>query len=151
MSFFVLNLFVGIVIDKFSHIRNEMNGTSVLKEPQRRWVALQRQMLKLKPQRLLLPPESAWRQAVVQLVCCRPFEVTILTCILANVGTMALTFAEPSPAWTVFQDMANYVFLVVFAVEALLKLVAMRRLYFFETWNQFDFAIVCGSLLSIFL
>ena len=46
---------------RFSHIRNEMNGTAVLTEPQRRWVALQRVMLKLKPQRLLLPPEYAAR------------------------------------------------------------------------------------------
>jgi voltage-gated sodium channel len=42
---------------------------------------------------------------------------------------------------------ANYVFMAIFTFEAIFKLIAMGTTYFKDSWNVFDFIVVCGSLL----
>ena len=45
--------------------------------------------------------------------------------------------------------MFNYVFVGIFTVEAILKLLGLGpRYYFYIDWNKFDFAIVVISLLA---
>ena len=36
-SFFAINLFVGVVIDKFSRLRGEFDGSALLTEAQQKW------------------------------------------------------------------------------------------------------------------
>ena len=40
----------------------------------------------------------------------------------------------------------NYGFMAIFTLEAIIKLIALRKNYFKETWNIFDFTVVVGSL-----
>jgi len=47
--------------------------------------------------------------------------------------------------------MVNLFFMVVFALEALLKIMAMGIRYFQDGWNIFDFTIVCLSVGFFFL
>ena len=47
-------------------------------------------------------------------------------------------------------NIGNNIFVVVFLLEAILKLIAYGFYYYFhENWNKFDFLIVCTSLLSL--
>jgi hypothetical protein len=41
----------------------------------------------------------------------------------------------------------NYVFMVIFTLEAIFKLIAMGKLYFRDSWNVFDFVVVVLSIL----
>merc|ERR1719379_1868651 len=43
----------------------------------------------------------------------------------------------------------NYIFAVVFAIEAILKLYALRKGYFSDTWNCFDFVCVVATFVGI--
>ncbi|CAN0453695.1 unnamed protein product, partial [Hapterophycus canaliculatus] len=48
----------------------------------------------------------------------------------------------------------NFTFFFIFAIEALIKILALKRAYFEDPWNRFDFFIVVGSaagLLSLLL
>ena len=45
----------------------------------------------------------------------------------------------------------NYLFTAIFVIEAIIKLVALRREYFKNPWNNFDFFVVISSLVDIFL
>ena len=42
-------------------------------------------------------------------------------------------------------EVFNYLFTVIFAVEATLKIIAYGRRYFKEGWNLFDFTVVIIS------
>ena len=42
----------------------------------------------------------------------------------------------------------NIVFIVVFTLEAVLKLIALRHYYFTLPWNVFDFVVVLFSILG---
>ena len=39
-------------------------------------------------------------------------------------------------------EMINYVFMIVFALEAIFKIIAMKGKYFKDNWNIFDFTVV---------
>ena len=46
---------------------------------------------------------------------------------------------------------ANYVFAFVFNVEMILKLIGLKKVYFYYSWNIFDSIIVFTTDLSILL
>jgi hypothetical protein len=48
-------------------------------------------------------------------------------------------------------DNFNYAFAVVFNIECLLKLIAIRKFYFFNYWNIFDFLVVILTDLGIIM
>lgn len=39
-------------------------------------------------------------------------------------------------------DIINYIFSSIFAIEAIIKIIALRKTYFYDGWNIFDFFIV---------
>ena len=45
----------------------------------------------------------------------------------------------------------NYVFLVIFLIEAALKLVSMGTMYYKDPYNVFDFSILSITVFSMFL
>jgi len=46
---------------------------------------------------------------------------------------------------------ANYVFMAIFTLEAILKIIAMKKKYFKDSWNIFDFIVVIGTILVLVL
>merc|ERR1711971_1319101 len=48
-TFFIMNLFVGVVIDKFHDIKDELNGNFFLSPDQKNWVKIQRLLMKCSP------------------------------------------------------------------------------------------------------
>ena len=64
---------------------------------------------------------------------------------------MALIFEGATVEWQFFLDAINIVFTIIFALEAILKLIAYGLSYFKNTWNKFDFVVVISSLLDVML
>jgi hypothetical protein len=48
-------------------------------------------------------------------------------------------------------NQTNYVFMTIFIVEAILKLIAMKCLYFRDPWNVFDFVVIVGTILCLII
>lgn len=62
---------------------------------------------------------------------------------------MAVNFEGQSAKYSAALDTINYVFTAIFAVEAVLKLIAFGFSYFKTSWNVFDFCVVCASMFDI--
>lgn len=77
-------------------------------------------------------------------------EVFIISCIMANIVTMAMAYdTSPSSYDAILQDL-NYAFTGVFVLECILKIIAFGPGgYFFNSWNKFDFFVVCASIVDI--
>jgi voltage-dependent calcium channel L type alpha-1D len=45
----------------------------------------------------------------------------------------------------------NYVFTAIFALEAVIKIIALDKIYFKDGWNIFDFFIVLLTIGSVFV
>ena len=64
---------------------------------------------------------------------------------------MALSYEGAPEGWVDFLEVTNYIFTVIFIVEASLKLFAYGRSYFDTAWNRFDFFVVISSIFDIAL
>lgn len=48
-------------------------------------------------------------------------------------------------------NVINYVFMAIFTIECVLKLIALKRVYFKEAWNIFDFTVVVTTVVILVL
>ena len=97
------------------------------------------------PHNLVHKPRSFFRLKIWKLVNHRIFEISIMSCIMLNMLQMAVLFEGYSNAVGSFLKFTNYIFTVIFLVEAILKMIAYGRHYFGTGWNRFDFfVVICG-------
>mmetsp|Transcript_1005 Transcript_1005/g.1224 ORF Transcript_1005/g.1224 Transcript_1005/m.1224 type:complete len:2440 (-) Transcript_1005:185-7504(-) len=75
------------------------------------------------------------------------FDQFIMVCILVNCVFLALTdpTVETEPQ---YQEYAGYVFLFIFTVECMCKLIALSSLYFDDYWNWLDVVVVIEGWVS---
>ena len=64
---------------------------------------------------------------------------------------MAATWYGQPPKYTEILEWVNFAFSVVYTVEAIIKLLVLRRYYFKDNWNVFDFIIVVASWIDFIL
>lgn len=157
-SFFFTNLFVGVVIDNFNSMKEKLgeNGSGIfMTERQTLWVKTFRATQALQPTRhpTSPSPDSAVVSMCFKLTMAPAFEISILVCIVLNSVIMGLQYFGQNATYGLALDIANFSFALVFMIEAMVKITASGGLrpYLGDSWNQFDFAIVCGTNVGIVL
>lgn len=71
---------------------------------------------------------------------------------MLNTIVLLFKWYENPPIVDQIGEMLNYIFTAVFITEAVVKLAAWTpKVYFSEGWNIFDFVIILGSFVSIFI
>ena len=157
-SLFIINLFVGVIIDNFNKIKEseEIGGKGLLITPsQKKWIEIQHIMLRLSLRFKPPPPKNQWRKKVYNLVNHQYFEIFIMICILLNTLVMSMRYARMSKTYETTLESINYVFSAIFNLELILKLIGIGCHYFHNSWNRFDFMIVLGTdigfILNIFI
>uniref|UniRef100_A0AAN0LJ60 Multifunctional fusion protein n=3 Tax=Arthropoda TaxID=6656 RepID=A0AAN0LJ60_9ACAR len=90
-------------------------------------------------------------QELFALLVFDPFmELFITLCIVINTMFMAMDHDDMDPDFNSVLKNGNLFFTSAFAIEAIMKLVALSpKFYFREGWNIFDFIIVALSLLEL--
>lgn len=144
--FFVLNLVMGVMIEKF----NQISGRGILTDDQKMFkdTILQAQ-LHDETQALARPPGAVrgWCYTVSQ----HPnFENTVLFLIVGNAALMASEHYNQASDWTSMLAMINLVLTFVFTVEIIIRLIAIfPKQFFADPWNVMDFLIVVASLAMV--
>uniref|UniRef100_A0A8K9X4Y3 Voltage-dependent L-type calcium channel subunit alpha n=1 Tax=Oncorhynchus mykiss TaxID=8022 RepID=A0A8K9X4Y3_ONCMY len=108
---------------------------------------------------LCLTLKNPIRRACISIVEWKPFEIIILMTIFANCVALAVYIPFPeddSNATNSNLERVEYLFLIVFTVEAFLKVIAYGLLfhpnaYLRNGWNLLDFIIVVVGLFSAIL
>ncbi|CAG5928817.1 unnamed protein product [Menidia menidia] len=151
VSFFVLNMFVGVVVENFHKCRQHQE----VEEARRREEKRQRRMEKKRRKAQKLPYYASYgriRLAIHALCTSHYLDLVITFIICINVITMSLEhYSQPQSLETALKY-CNYFFTSTFVIEATLKLVAFGfRRFFKDRWNQLDLAIVLLSVMGITL
>ena len=55
------------------------------------------------------------------------FEAFIMSCIIANTIVMATQSFGQADAYTMFSEMANYIFAIIFTLEAIIKIIGLGK------------------------
>ena len=97
------------------------------------------------------PSFSKIRNFCIELAGNPLFESIIMVCIILNTLCLALVWyqMDQTVVWTM--ELLNWIFMFIFTVEAVIKLIALHLDYFKNGWNIFDFTVVIGSLIAVLL
>uniref|UniRef100_A0A3P9IW78 Calcium voltage-gated channel subunit alpha1 Ia n=1 Tax=Oryzias latipes TaxID=8090 RepID=A0A3P9IW78_ORYLA len=151
VSFFVLNMFVGVVVENFHKCRQHQE----VEEAKRREEKRQRRMEKKRRKAQKLPYFASYGQMrlMIHTLCTNHYLDLIITFIICiNVITMSLEHYNQPHSLDLALKYCNYFFTSTFVLEAVLKLIAFGfRRFFKDRWNQLDLAIVLLSVMGITL
>eukprot|EP00762_Andalucia_godoyi_P008681 ANDGO_00428.mRNA.1 Muscle calcium channel subunit alpha-1 len=154
ITFFMVNLFVGVLIDKYFTLKEEAgaNGSLLLTDVQKKWIELHRSLWRSKPSRKLKEPVQKWRKPFFRMVSSKPFDLFIAFIIILNILVMCIEHYQQSDSVSQFLEISNICFTSLFVLEAILKNVGLGpRQYFSSGWNCFDFFIVIISVIAFFV
>ena len=150
-NFFVLNLFVGAVIDNYLDLEEDAKkDMEVMTADQKEWVETQKKMVSLQLRAKIPEPENAFRKKVYQIVQKTAFEVVVTVLIIVNILILAMKHRAMSSGFSEgFLVASNWIFTVAFIIEALMKITAYGpKHYWKDAWNKFDFLLVLVSVLD---
>ncbi|CAN9510559.1 unnamed protein product [Ophioblennius macclurei] len=151
VSFFVLNMFVGVVVENFHKCRQQQEEEEARIREEKRQKRLEKRR-----RRALEKPYyadySPLRRSIHTVCTSHYLDLFITIIIFTNLLTMSMEHYNQPQYLEEILKYCNYVFTVVFVIEAILKLVAFGlRRFFKERWNQLDLAIVLLSIMGITL
>jgi voltage-dependent calcium channel L type alpha-1D len=153
-----MQLFVGVVIDNFIVLKEKLGGQGLfLTDAQQDWVKMQEMMLSISPTPEEVRPKAKYCFPEGLRVQCWDlykkawFEPAVMFCIIMNTLIMAITYFGEGDTYSLFIEVMNYIFALIFTVECVTKLLALGDVYFDDSWNVFDFTIVAGTNIGILL
>ncbi|XP_071401108.1 voltage-dependent T-type calcium channel subunit alpha-1H-like, partial [Centroberyx affinis] len=158
VSFFVLNMFVGVVVENFHKCRQDQEEEEARLREEKRLKMMEKKRRSKEnggaeaQQRPYYADYSPLRLSIHTLCTSHYLDLFITIIICINVCTMSMEHYNQPQYLEEVLKYCNYVFTCIFVVEALLKLVAFGIHRFFkDRWNQLDLAIVALSIMGITL
>ncbi|XP_060945759.1 voltage-dependent T-type calcium channel subunit alpha-1H [Limanda limanda] len=158
VSFFVLNMFVGVVVENFHKCRQDQEEEETRLREEKRLKMIEKKRRSKEnggaeaKQRPYYADYSPVRLSIHTLCTSHYLDLFITFIICINVFTMSIEHYNQPQYLEDILKYCNYVFTVIFVIETLLKLVAFGIHRFFkDRWNQLDIAIVALSIMGIIL
>ncbi|XP_074649472.1 voltage-dependent T-type calcium channel subunit alpha-1H-like [Tubulanus polymorphus] len=160
VGFFVLNMFVGVVVENFHKCRENQEKEEKARRDAKRARKLEKKRKSMnEPNEVLEMREPPYwadfspSRLVCHKICnSKYFDLAIAGVIGLNVITMALEYYMMPKELEYALKIFNYFFTSVFILEAILKIVALGfRRYMKDSWNQLDIIIVILSIIGIIL
>ncbi|XP_053096648.1 sodium channel, voltage gated, type VIII, alpha subunit a isoform X2 [Pangasianodon hypophthalmus] len=151
-SFFTLNLFIGVIIDNFNQQKKKFGGQDIfMTEEQKKYYNAMKKLGSKKPQKPIPRPQNKIQGMVFDFVTQQVFDISIMILICLNMVTMMVETDDQSQETENILYWVNFIFIVVFTSEFVLKLFALRHYYFTNGWNIFDCVVVILSIVGMFL
>uniref|UniRef100_A0A8V1ANI6 Voltage-dependent T-type calcium channel subunit alpha n=1 Tax=Gallus gallus TaxID=9031 RepID=A0A8V1ANI6_CHICK len=168
VAFFVLNMFVGVVVENFHKCRQHQEEEEAKRREEKRLRRLEKKRRNLMLDDVLMEstasvvPEaqckpyysdySRFRFLIHQMCTSHYLDLFITGVIGLNVITMAMEHYQQPKVLDEALKICNYIFTVIFVLESVSKLIAFGfRRFFQDRWNQLDLAIVLLSIMGITL
>uniref|UniRef100_A0A7N6BKX4 Sodium channel protein n=1 Tax=Anabas testudineus TaxID=64144 RepID=A0A7N6BKX4_ANATE len=148
-SFFTLNLFIDcnqIVLSLY------FGGQDIfMTEEQKKYYNAMKKLGSKKPQKPIPRPQNKIQGMFFDFVTQQVFDISIMMLICLNMVTMMVETDDQSAETENVLYWVNFIFIVIFTGEFLLKLFALRHYYFTNGWNIFDVVVVILSIVGMFL
>ncbi|KAJ8363614.1 hypothetical protein SKAU_G00124450 [Synaphobranchus kaupii] len=151
VAFFVLNMFVGVVVENFHKCRRHQEAEEAKRREEKRLKRMEKKRRKAqcKP---YYSDYSPTRLLIHKMCTSHYLDLFITVVIGLNVITMAMEHYQQPEVLDEALKICNYIFTIIFVLESVFKLVAFGfRRFFKDRWNQLDLAIVLLSIMGITL
>ncbi|NXD63988.1 SCN4A protein, partial [Eolophus roseicapillus] len=146
-SFFMLNLFIGVVISNFNQQRKKISGKDLfLTDEQKKYYNALKKLGSKKPQKPIPRPLNMFQGLLFDMVSHKAFDITVAVFICLNMVIMMAESNQDNVKNVL--NKINLFFVAVFTGECVIKILALRHYFFTCGWNIFDLAVVILSLVS---
>lgn len=162
-SFFVLNLFVGAIVDSYNTRKfalldakkldpaliPRVRRTAIVmdRNPSPETAAAARRVVNMNPVLVVRPPgpSQKFRRRMYQIAVSSKFEHLTMVVVLVNFVVLSCEhWNQPSEMSTVLLGF-EWMFAIYYALEAAIKIAAFKKLYFHSHWNIFAFTVAVLS------
>ncbi|XP_071477800.1 sperm-specific sodium:proton exchanger-like [Diadema antillarum] len=102
-------------------------------------------------------PKNRFAKLMYRLAHTTGFEVTINFAIFLNIIPIIMEFSYPDKESAAYLRIlpylrySNFVFFAIYVLEAIIKIIGLRRYYVVSHWNKFDAFILLLSLVDILI
>jgi hypothetical protein len=152
-GFFIINMFVGVIVDNFQ--RNGQKPAPTAEEAEAAKLAQEELDYAREHENDFLERYPAWRVKLWEFALGQSFEVFIAIIIILNVLTMGMEHYDMSDNFVLFLQISNYIFTAIFIFEMVAKQAALGLARYHcglsKNWNNFDVFIVFISILGILI
>ncbi|XP_062382277.1 voltage-dependent T-type calcium channel subunit alpha-1G [Sardina pilchardus] len=158
VSFFVLNMFVGVVVENFHKCRRHQEAEEAKIREEKRLKRMEKKR-RSKEKELAEAQSKPYysdyspTRLLIHKMCTSHYLDLFITIVIGlNVITMSMEHYQQPKVLDEALKICNYIFTVIFVLESVFKLVAFGfRRFFKDRWNQLDLAIVLLSIMGITL
>jgi len=124
-SLFILNLFVGVVINTFNIEKEKLSNNSLLTKLQMEYCDTQLNAYALTPKTQYVSHGNKIVDYSYFMTKNKWFDHFIFACIVANTFCLALTWYGEPEELTNIMEIINYVFTGIYTIEAVIKITAL--------------------------
>ncbi|XP_071080138.1 sodium channel protein para-like isoform X7 [Haliotis cracherodii] len=151
-SFFTLNLFIGVIIDNFNQQKKKGGSLEMfMTDDQKKYYMAMKRMQSKSPQKSIPKPKLWIAGIIFDVTTNQMFDIGIMVVILLNMITMMIEHEGMTHEIDEALKYINIVFIAIFTLECVLKIIGLRQFYFKIPWNVFDFVVVILSILALSL
>ncbi|CAK91591.1 unnamed protein product (macronuclear) [Paramecium tetraurelia] len=150
-SFFIINLFAGVIVEAFQSEKERLSQMKDLTKQELEWYEIQQKIYSSVPIEKFKISKHKMIRWLNEIISSNPFEIFILSVIILNTCVMMIQYLRSPQELTDAIQSLNWIFLAIFSIEAILKLIVYRKFYFSSGWNVFDFTVVLLTILGVIL
>uniref|UniRef100_A0A8C5NDL7 Voltage-dependent T-type calcium channel subunit alpha n=1 Tax=Gouania willdenowi TaxID=441366 RepID=A0A8C5NDL7_GOUWI len=158
VAFFVLNMFVGVVVENFHKCRRHQEAEEAKRREEKRLKRMEKKR-RSKEKELAEAQNKPYysdyspTRLLIHKMCTSHYLDLFITIVIGlNVITMSMEHYQQPKELDEALKICNYIFTLIFVLESVFKLVAFGfRRFFKDKWNQLDLAIVLLSIMGITL
>ena len=147
---FILNLFVGVVLNRFNLEKDKLSHNNELTKLQLEYLEVMKNCYLMQPQKLNTRSGNRCRDFCKDVAGSKIFARFIFVCIVLNSICLSITWYEEPEELVTVMEWVNIVFTLIYTLEMVIKLFAYKRKYFHDGWNIFDFMIVMFAWTGMF-
>uniref|UniRef100_A0A3B4U510 Voltage-dependent T-type calcium channel subunit alpha n=1 Tax=Seriola dumerili TaxID=41447 RepID=A0A3B4U510_SERDU len=155
VAFFVLNMFVGVVVENFHKCRRHQEAEEAKRREAKRLKRKEKKRRSKEKENQSKPYFSDYSptRRLIHTMCTSHYLDLFITIVIGlNVITMSMEHYRQPKELDEALKICNYIFTLIFVLESVFKLVAFGfRRFFKDKWNQLDLAIVLLSIMGITL
>uniref|UniRef100_A0A3Q1HAQ8 Voltage-dependent T-type calcium channel subunit alpha n=1 Tax=Anabas testudineus TaxID=64144 RepID=A0A3Q1HAQ8_ANATE len=166
VAFFVLNMFVGVVVENFHKCRRHQEAEEAKRREEKRLKRMEKKRRSKEKELDVAAMSSSCAAAykpyysdysptrlLIHKMCTSHYLDLFITIVIGlNVITMSMEHYQQPKELDEALKICNYIFTLIFVLESVFKLVAFGfRRFFKDKWNQLDLAIVLLSIMGITL
>lgn len=93
-SFFILNLFMGVVISSYNREKDDLCNNSLLTSSQKKWLEGKKMIVQTKLKFFIKKPQGPFKRKMYSLVTNSRFDQFIMACIVVNTLILCLKWYD---------------------------------------------------------